>query len=98
MCTDVYLRTKAIKLLSKVRKYFRTKVVVRKYFRNYDSTLYESTSKVLSKVLSYESTLEGTMYESTFVRKYNVRKYNVRKYNVRKYFRTKVVVLSYLRS
>ena len=66
MCTDVYLRTKAIKLLSKVRKYFRTKVVVRKYFRNYDSTLYESTSKVLSKVLSYES----TMYESTFVRKY----------------------------
>jgi hypothetical protein len=94
MCTDVYLRTKAIKLLSKVRKYFRTKVVVRKYFRNYDSTLYESTSKVLSKVLSYES----TMYESTFVRKYNVRKYNVRKYNVRKYFRTKVVVLSYLRS
>ena len=59
MCTEVYLRkvkylrTKAIKLLSKVRKYFRTKVVVRKYFRNYDSTLYESTSKVLSKVLSY---------------------------------------------
>ncbi len=76
MCTDVYLRTKAIKLLSKVRKYFRTKVVVRKYFRNYDSTLYESTSKVLSKVLSYESTMyestmyESTMYESTFVRKY----------------------------